>query len=153
MKKVKLETGTESKVQQQYRDETNVSTIVNKFLKTGQLPLGTNQQPIYIDHNQYGDFTEMLNQVTEVQQNFAKLPSSIRNRFQNKPAKLLEFLQHEENRKEAEALGLIKTPELPKKLKEDIIDDIVEERSPRNSSTPEGSEASQSKSAKGAKKG
>ena len=42
---------------------------------------------------------------------FAALPSRVRQRFNNDPAELLEFLADESNREEAVFLGLIEKPE------------------------------------------
>ncbi len=64
-----------------------------------------------------GDFTSgesyhaQLNKQIEAQNSFDSLPSNIRNRFENDPGKLLDFLANEENLSEAQKLGLVVTPE------------------------------------------
>lgn len=91
---------------------------VNEILRRAQ-----NGQPIISERAmkmaQYGDFTnvpdyrESLNVVTMAQQAFMELPWEMRERFGNDPAKMVAFLQKEENRPEAEKLGLVTKKEKP----------------------------------------
>ena len=53
---------------------------------------------------------EGMYQVAESKSLFNELPSKIRDRFDNNPVKLLEFLGNEKNREEAIALGLVNKP-------------------------------------------
>ena len=48
-----------------------------------------------------------MNRVIAAQDEFEALPAQIRARFDNDPAKLIEFLENSENRPEAEELGLV----------------------------------------------
>ena len=48
-----------------------------------------------------------MNRVLAAKTEFESLPAQIRARFQNDPAQLIEFLQDENNRPEAEELGLV----------------------------------------------
>ena len=107
-----IHTGKETTVQQHFKNETNVSHIVDKFAQTGLLP-GNRKEPQYIDHTQIGDYTEMLSQVTEVQQTFQKFPAKIRAYFQNNPTRFVEFIDNPKNYDKAIELGIIKPPEKP----------------------------------------
>jgi phage internal scaffolding protein len=48
-----------------------------------------------------------MNRVIAAQDEFEALPAQIRARFDNDPANLIEFLENENNRPEAEELGLV----------------------------------------------
>lgn len=106
-RKHSISTGTKTKVQQNFKDDTNVNKIVQRFSQTGELPMGQQSAPLYLDHTQYGDFTEMLNKVTHVKQAFDKLPAKIRAQFENQPAQMLQFVQNPLNNEEAIKMGLI----------------------------------------------
>lgn len=92
--------------QQHYKDECDINTILERFNVTGMLP----QQPIsprYGDFSGITDYHSALNAVMSAMEEFDNLPAQIRARFDNEPAKLIEFLEDENNRPEAEKLGLV----------------------------------------------
>jgi phage internal scaffolding protein len=95
-----------SLAQQHYKEECDINTILQKFSITGILP----DMPV---SPRYGDFTGInddhtaLNRVIAAQEEFEALPAQIRARFDNDPAKLIEFLQDDNNRAEAEELGIV----------------------------------------------
>jgi len=92
--------------QQNFKDECDINNIVRQFGLTGELP----GQPL---SPQYGDFTGVLdyhtavNAVLAAQDQFMELPAQLRARFDNDPAKLIDFLDKQENREEATKLGLV----------------------------------------------
>ena len=98
-----------SLAQQNFKDESDINFIVRQFGLTGELPRQTISP-------QYGDFTGVLdyhsavNAVLAAQDEFMDLPAQMRARFDNDPAKLIDFLGNEENRDEAIKLGLIDKP-------------------------------------------
>lgn len=106
-KSTKIYTGTETKVQQHFKEETDINNIVAKFSQTGELPYGNAAEPQYLDHTQFSDYTEMLNQVTHVKQVFDQYGSRIRAKFENQPAKMLAFLEDPKNHNEARELGIL----------------------------------------------
>ena len=63
--------------------------------------------PRYGDFTGIGDYHTAMNRVIAVQDEFEALPAPIRARFDNDPSKLIEFLDDEVNRPEAEELGLV----------------------------------------------
>lgn len=95
-----------SLAQQHYKDECDINTILEKFNITGLLPESP-LSPRYGDFTGIGDYHTALNRVLAVQDEFEALPAQIRARFENDPAKLIEFLEDEKNRPEAENLGLV----------------------------------------------
>lgn len=97
----------ETLAQQQFAEECDINTIVNRFLKTGELPT-------FDARAQFGDFIDMpdsyqeaLEAVRNAQKAFSELPSSIRARFYNDPAQLLLWLSDPKNVDEAVKLGLM----------------------------------------------
>jgi phage internal scaffolding protein len=95
-----------SLAQQHFKDECDINNILRQFNITGLLP----EQPLsprYGDFTGIGDYHSALNRVMAAQDEFEALPADIRARFDNDPAKLIEFLGDENNRPEAETLGLV----------------------------------------------
>jgi len=95
-----------SLAQQHFKDECDINTILRQFNVTGLLP----EQPLsprYGDFTGIGDYHTALNRVIAAQDEFEALPAQIRARFDNDPANLIEFLENESNRPEAEELGLV----------------------------------------------
>jgi phage internal scaffolding protein len=95
-----------SLAQQHFKDECDINTILQKFNITGLLPESP-LSPRYGDFTGIGDYHTALNRVMAAQDEFDALPAQIRARFENDPAKLIEFLGNEKNRPEAEELGLV----------------------------------------------
>jgi phage internal scaffolding protein len=95
-----------SLAQQHFKDECDINYILQKFNVTGLLPEST-LSPRYGDFTGIGDYHSALNRVIAAQDEFEALPAQIRARFDNDPSKLIEFLDDENNRPEAESLGLV----------------------------------------------
>jgi phage internal scaffolding protein len=95
-----------SLAQQHFKEECDINTILQKFNITGLLPEAP-LSPRYGDFSGIGDYHTALNRVIAAQDEFEGLPAQIRARFDNDPAQLIEFLQDENNRPEAEELGLV----------------------------------------------
>lgn len=93
--------------QQHFRDEVDINRIVDRFLKTGQVP-SVDPRAMYGDFlNVPESYRDALDQVINAQSAFDDLPSHIRERFQNDPAQLLDFLSDDKNREEAAKLGFL----------------------------------------------
>jgi phage internal scaffolding protein len=95
-----------SLAQQHFKDECDINNILRQFNITGLLP----EQPLsprYGDFTGIGDYHTALNRVIAAQDEFDSLPAQIRARFDNDPANLIEFLNDDANRPEAEELGLV----------------------------------------------
>lgn len=96
---------SKSVTEKSHRAECDINKIIARAEKTGLMPIATSR-------GMYGDFTgmdyeSMLNKVTSANQAFSSLPASIRKRFNNNPAELLNFLDQAENLDEARELGLL----------------------------------------------
>jgi phage internal scaffolding protein len=99
--------------QQHFKDECDINNILRQFNITGQLPENT-LSPRYGDFTGISDYHSALNQVIAAEDEFMSLPAQLRARFDNDPAKLIDFLDNQENKDEAIKLGLVNPPvELP----------------------------------------
>jgi phage internal scaffolding protein len=98
-----------SLAQQNFKDESDINYIVRQFGLTGQLP-GQTISPQYGDFTGVLDYHSAVNAVLAAQDEFMDLPAQMRARFDNDPAKLIDFLGDEQNREEAIKLGLVANP-------------------------------------------
>lgn len=105
---------TPSLTQQQFKDECDINKIMDRYLRTGVLsdPLDKRGTPKYGDYADLGNYMDHMNKVVEANEMFEALPASIRKRFNNNPGDLIEFVMDENNRAEAELLGLIEKMEI-----------------------------------------
>lgn len=99
----------ETKAQQQFKDETDINTIVRKFGLTGQLPDNVTM-PTYVDYEGIFDFQTAMNAVLQAEEAFMAMPADVRTRFGNDPQAFLEFCGDDKNRDEAIRLGLVPSP-------------------------------------------
>lgn len=95
-----------TRAQQHHKDECDINVILERFGKTGQLPVNA-ISGTYGDFSGVHDYHTALNAIIAAESEFAALPAQIRNRFDNEPSKLIEFMNNENNTAEAEKLGLI----------------------------------------------
>ena len=110
-----------SMTQQQFKDEADINTIMARYQKTGVLvdPLTqVTRKPMFDDFSNLGDFRDHQQSVIDAQELFMQLPSTLRARFANDPAELLQWLSNPANKDEAIELGLMSkpsemTPEMP----------------------------------------
>lgn len=109
-----------SLAQQHMKEESDINTIVRRFGLTGELPSGV-RMPQYGDFTGVTDYHTALNAVIAAQDSFAQLPADIRTRFGNDAAAFVDFCMNEENRAEAEKLGLV-APQAPIQAAEKPLD-------------------------------
>lgn len=95
----------ESLTQQQFKEEADINTIVDRFLRSGVLPTPVNM-PQYVDYEGVFDFQSAMNVVRAADENFMRLDAKVRARFNNSPQEFLEFFANPENTEEAIRLGL-----------------------------------------------
>lgn len=96
---------------QSMQNECDINQIMAKYQKTGAITHLQNNRANY----GFADsitFHECLNIVTKAQSMFAELPSSIRKRFDQDPARFLDFVQNPENSDELVSMGLANAPTL-----------------------------------------
>jgi phage internal scaffolding protein len=98
-----------SLTQQQFKEESDINTIVDRFMKSGVLPTPVNM-PQYVDFEGIFDFQTAMNAVRVADENFMRMDAKVRARFNNSPQEFLEFFANPENIPEAIRLGLAIPP-------------------------------------------
>lgn len=94
-----------SLTQQQFKEEADINTIVDRFLRSGVMPTPVNM-PQYVDYEGVFDFQSAMNVVRQADENFMRLDAKVRSRFNNSPQEFLEFFANPDNAQEAIRLGL-----------------------------------------------
>lgn len=94
-----------SLTQQQFKEESDINTIVDRFMKSGVMPNPVNM-PQFMDYEGVFDFQSAMNVVRQADENFMRLDAKVRARFNNSPQEFLEFFANPENVDEAIRLGL-----------------------------------------------
>jgi len=94
-----------SLTQQQFADEADINTIVDRFLRSGVMPTPA-AMPQYVDYEGVFDFQSAMNVVRSADENFMRLDAKVRSRFNNSPQEFLEFFANPDNTQEAIRLGL-----------------------------------------------
>jgi len=102
-----------SLTQQQFKDESDINNIVDRFMKTGHLPEPASM-PQYVDYEGVFDFQSAMNVVRQADENFMRMDAKVRSRFHNSPQEFLEFFANPDNSSEAVRLGLAVPQESPK---------------------------------------
>lgn len=102
------------RTKQDMKDECDINKIMARFQRTGAITHVAKYEP------QYGfapaiEFQEATEIVRQAQQMFDDLPSALRKKFENDPAKFLDFVQDEKNADEMLELGLRERPK-PERL-------------------------------------
>lgn len=82
-----------SMTQQQFKEETNINNIMKKYQSTGLFTHINPKEAKFGDFTNVEDYQISLHKVMQAQEEFKMLPSELRNKFQNDPAKLLHFME------------------------------------------------------------
>lgn len=89
---VAVYTGDKSLVQQHFKDEMDINTIVRRYGITAGMPFGR-------DGGMYGDFTGItdfqsaVDLVRDTEIRFMRLPAEVREKFRNNPGEMVRFAQ------------------------------------------------------------
>lgn len=97
--------------EQSHKDQCDVNKIIEKYDRTGLLTHVTKIEARFGDVTGV-DFRRAQDIYINAQKMFDDLPAHVKKRFNQNAGELLEFMENEENRKEAIELGLI-APETP----------------------------------------
>lgn len=109
----------EDLVQQHMRDECDVNVIMARYQKTGELTHLSALAGQYGDFSDVLDYRDGLERIMAADAAFMELPSSIRDRFNNDPAKFVDFCLDEGNIDELRKMGL--APNLPPEPEPQIV--------------------------------
>lgn len=110
-KRYRQHTGEGSRVQQHLRDETDINRIMAKYQKTNVFEHVNRYAGQYGDFSEVPSYQEALHKVRESEEMFMSLPSNIRDRFGNDPARFITFASDASNLDEMRSMGL--APKLP----------------------------------------
>lgn len=104
-----------SMTKQSFVEQCDINNILKQFRTTGMVQhmRANADQGRYEDLPDSVDFQESMALVMDAQNAFASLPSKVRSRFDNDPAKFLEFMSDPRNQDEVYELGLAKRPVPP----------------------------------------
>lgn len=110
-----LDTGSETKVQQQFAEQCDINNVVTRFKKTGLLQSTPSRSvsrsgPVFGAYP-FNDFQDAYLHIQKVKEQFMALPARVRQRFDNNPANIVRFVEDPANAKEALKLGLLEPPE------------------------------------------
>jgi len=97
-----------SRTKQSFKDQVDINKIVARYLKTGLLSNVNNSPQMYGDFSNVPDLRTALNTVARAKSVFMALPAKVRERFQNDPVKMVEFISDPKNKDEGIALGMFK---------------------------------------------
>lgn len=103
-KRVTSQTVGESMTVQSDRTKTDI----NNLLKRG-FELPDPNQMVFRDFSDGADFQAVQDSIVQVRQCFESLPSDIRDRFKNDPARLIDFVNDPANAADAAKMGLIES--------------------------------------------
>jgi len=93
--------------EQNHKDETDINQIVRKYNKTGLIDHLNQFEKQYGDMTGY-DYQDAMNTIAAANTMFEGLPSAIRNKFDNGPAKFINFVDDEANADKLVEMGLAK---------------------------------------------
>ena len=102
-----------SMTQQHFKDECDINSIISRYENTGSYyepGVVPTRKAAFDDFSAVPDFMDAQNFIIEAGERFNELSSRIRRRFDNNPAKLLEFLSNPDNTDEAISLGIVSSP-------------------------------------------
>lgn len=103
--KVRTENNKPSKTKKEFAKEVNINQIIKRAKKYG-LPMDNDKKGIYADVSNLPNYQEAFDFVRQADNDFMKMPSEIRNRFDNNPHKMINFLRDPNNLEESIKLGL-----------------------------------------------
>lgn len=104
-----LESSGISKTKQSFKDECDINRIMARYAATGTMDFVNRREAQFLDVSDV-DFHQAMQIVTQSREAFESLPSAVRERFANDPARLLGFLSDDSNLEEAIKLGLVNKP-------------------------------------------
>lgn len=104
-KKVVNYTGEDSQVQKDMQDETDIKNILQKYGRTGMLPI-IKDEALYGDFSTVPDYQEAQNILIQANEQFNNLSSDLRKKFDNSPEEFLKFCTNKDNLEEMRELGL-----------------------------------------------
>lgn len=109
VEEVHTDTVGHSLTQQQFKQECDINYILSRYSEYGYCEHLMNVEPKYMDCSALTakTFQEHLDFAMDFEDHFDSLPQEIRDRFEDDPALMMEFLSDEANYDEAVKLGIL----------------------------------------------
>lgn len=108
-----LECTEPSLTQQQFQADSDINVLARRFgLVDSPMPVGSFDPAYYGDFSDVPDLRTALDLVNDAKNKFMALPAKLRERFNNQPGRLWEFVNDPENAQEAVRLGLLAQREI-----------------------------------------
>lgn len=107
-----VRTGSESLVQQHFREEADINTIVRRFGMTGQMPSGV-AGGVYGDFTGIEDYASAVERIERARDGFMTLPPEVRERFGNDPGRLVDLAQSLTEDEFGELVAPVPAPVVP----------------------------------------
>lgn len=101
-----FETEGESLTQQHFAEETEINNIIAFHDKTGIIKNVQQGIAQYGDFSEVNEYRENLDMIRAADENFMKLPSNIRRKFNNNAGDFFEFATNPENEQQLVQMGL-----------------------------------------------
>lgn len=122
--RVRTEVGDESMVLQQFAEEVDINTIMDKYQQTGLFTHVAQYAGQYGDFSVSPDYKTALEKIMAADEMFSTLPAKLRDRFHNDPAEFIEFATDEKNIDALRDMGLAeKLPSKPDPVEVKVIAD------------------------------
>ena len=99
----------ESRTDPIFHEDLKIQNMIKKYDTAGYLQT-TDRHPQYTDFTGVNDLHSAMETVRNAQEDFQKVPSYIRERFDNDPKLFFEFAKDPENHQELMDLGLAENP-------------------------------------------
>ena len=106
-----FETTGDSLTQQSHASAADVRNIIKQYDRTGLIANVNKGVAQYGDYSEVNEYAEALNMVRAANENFAELPSHIREQFGNNPGVFFEFATDPKNKEKMIEMGLAKADE------------------------------------------
>lgn len=98
--------GKKSRTRQAFADEGDINKVLGRWRTTGEITHVNLGRPVYGDFTRAVDFRAAQNQIKAAEALFESLPARVRDRVNNDPAQLIEFVADKANEDELRDLGL-----------------------------------------------
>lgn len=87
-----VDTGSETMVQQAFRDEVDINTILKRF-GAGIVPIFGSKQAMYGDFTDIEDFDSAVAKVDSLRAQFMMLPPELRQKFDHDVGRFVDFVK------------------------------------------------------------
>ena len=103
------------RTKQSFKAECDINNIMKRYQQSGVIQHLKEGEPQFVDATGY-DYQSAMQIVAQARSMFEQLPAHTRARFENNPAKLLDFAHDPANIQEAVQMGLVDPKRLPEAL-------------------------------------